>query len=178
MAFSDQNIVIKTGIIAAIIYCVIVLSIRPFIPQDGKMWDNFLTSILFPGMLFLAHLFMYQYLRKNGSTFHYATSQLLLTGLVFSISVGLIAGVSHYIHASYLNPNWAQEALEVARQGWAESGYSEEAIAGQVELTDTFQNPVKWGAVSMAFIIVLSTVFSLLIVGYLKLQERLRLVPA
>lgn len=92
--------------------------------------------------------------------------QLLATSLAFGAAAGIVVGLFYYINASLFDPAYLHKTLDAGYKSWTEKGYSNEAIAHQVELTSTFQNPLKWSFTLTVFYFLVSTGLSLL-VGYM-----------
>ena len=101
----------------------------------------------------------------------------LTVGLIFSICLGTIAGLTHYIEATYIDPEWSMKALEYARETWAQNGYNQEAISGQVELTSTFQTPILWAVQIMKFLIIVNLGIALMVTTFMKVLEDTSLTP-
>ena len=101
----------------------------------------------------------------------------LTVGLIFSICLGGIAGLTHYIEATYIDPEWSMKALEYARETWAANGYTAESINGQVELTSTFQTPTLWAVQIMKFLFVVNLLIALLVTTFMKVVEETSLQP-
>jgi hypothetical protein len=95
----------------------------------------------------------------------------LTVGVIFSICLGLIAGLTHYIEATYIDPEWSMKALEYAQETWANRNYSQEAISGQIEWTTTFSNPSLWAIATMKFLIIVNFGVALLVTTFMKVLE-------
>jgi len=78
--------------------------------------------------------------------------------MTFTFTVALCLGISHVINVSFIDPNWADNSLALLQEKWVANNLSKEAIAGQIELTDTFHNPFKWGAVLTIFFSILYSI--------------------
>ncbi len=133
---------------------------------------NAMQAWLLPILLFITHWALYRYLRHQKVAIK--SSQLLFAGLVFSATLAIGMVITHYLYTGIIDPNWAERALTSAQEQWARDGYSAEAIRGQVEWTSTFQEPLSWGFVSGAFIFLMSTFISLVLVagrGFLQLLK-------
>ena len=83
-------------------------------------------------------------------------SQLLLLTITMGFIIGGLSYLAYFIEATYVDPEFSQKSLEVSRRHWLENNYSDEAIAGQVELSESFHNPAKWGFFSGLFIMSLT----------------------
>ena len=95
----------------------------------------------------------------------------LTVGVIFSICLGLIAGLTHYIEATYIDPEWSMKALEYAQETWASRNYSQEGIGGQIEWTTAFQNPSLWAIATMKFLIIVNLGVALLVTTFMKVLE-------
>ncbi|MGB0862377.1 MAG: DUF4199 domain-containing protein [Saprospiraceae bacterium] len=95
----------------------------------------------------------------------------LTVGIIFSVCLGGIAGLTHYIEATYIDPEWSAKALAYAQETWASRNYSQENINGQIEWTANFQNPSLWALTTMKFLIIVSFGVTLLVATFMKMIE-------
>ena len=93
--------------------------------------------------------FMYHAYENNHQVIF---SQLVLLTIMMGFIIGGLSYLSYYIEATYIDPEFSQKSLEVSRKHWIENNYSDEAIAGQIELSESFHNPAKWGFFSSLFL--------------------------
>ncbi len=136
---------------AGLLFGIILLGIQWLSVFNGQHLNigkigtiSFLT--FFPCAMLLLYL---QQLQSNRS--RASLGLIMFSGFKFILGAALIFGLAHLINAGYLDPNWGQKALAAAQEDWAAKGYSEEAIAGQIEWSDTYQNPMKWSLVIFVF---------------------------
>jgi len=126
--------------------------------EKAYVGDDSVSALLF-GLTGCALLFMFFTYTKKPFVKGELLPHLLILTLIFSATVSAFIGFSHYINATFIDPNWSQNALEAMQQKWAAANYTPEEIAGQIEWTDTFLNPWKWATVYFIFF---SIMFSIL----------------
>lgn len=143
--------IFNSPFLAGLLYGILLLSIQWLSSLNGQPLNigkigtiSFLT--LFPCALVLLY---YQQLQLNRAKA--SLGLLIFSGFKFILGAALVFGLAHFINASYLDPEWGQKALAQAQEDWAARGYSEEAISGQIEWSDTYQNPAKWSLVIFGF---------------------------
>lgn len=157
----------RRPIVYAFIYgsltCIIALLIQQALLTDETRYTSNWTSFLVLALLSSgAYIYFGQQLNES----YPKIRQLLPMSLAFGATAGMVIGLFYYINASLLDPAYLQKTLDSAYKSWTEKGYSNEAIAYQVELTSTFQNPLKWSLTLTVFYSIVTTGLSL-IIGYL-----------
>jgi hypothetical protein len=100
----------------------------------------------------------------------------LIVGLIFSLCIGGISGLTHFIEATYIDPNWSIKALEYSQSIWLVNNYSQDVISSQIELSTAFQTPVFWAIRVMCFFALVSFLIALMVTIYMKIVEELFLV--
>lgn len=141
--------------------------------QGNMLWLIVAFSILAVGQFYAFKVFNQQH--TNRSLKFLPT---LTVGLIFSCCVGAMAGTTHYIEATYIDPEWSMKAFEYAKATWLHNNYTSEAIAGQVEWTTTFHTPGNWAFQIAKFLILISLGLALLVIGFMKVSEELALKKA
>ena len=126
--------------------------------EKSYVGDDSVSALLF-GLTGCALLFMFFNYTRKPFTKEDLLPHLLIMTLIFSATVSAFIGLSHYVNATFIDPDWSQNALAAMQEKWAAANYSPEEIAGQIEWTDTFLNPWKWASVYFIFF---SIMFSLL----------------
>jgi len=76
---------------------------------------------------------------------------LMVLAYTLSLVIAICMGLGHFINASFIDPAWGENSLALLHPKWLAHNYSEADIAGQIEWTDTFQNPIKWAMVLVIF---------------------------
>lgn len=94
-------------------------------------------------------------------------SQLVLLTIMMGFIIGGLSYLSYFIEATYIDPEFSQKSMEASKKHWIENNYTDQAIAGQVELSESFHNPTKWGFFSGQFIMAL-TLFIGIVMAALK----------
>ncbi len=105
-------------------------------------------------------------------------SQLLLLTIMMGFVIGGLSYLSYFIEATYIDPEFSQKSLEISRKHWLENSYSNEAIAGQVELSESFHNPAKWGFFSGLFIMALTVILGIFMAILKYLLYRFKNTPS
>ena len=97
----------------------------------------------------------------------------LIVGFIFSLSIGGISGLTHFIEATYIDPDWSIKALEYSQSIWLTTNYSPEAINNSLELSTAFQTPTLWAVRVMWFFAFASFLIALMVAIYMKIVEEL-----
>ena len=139
--------------------CIVVLVIRHTVLSEDMRYVSNWTSNLF--FLFLA-IGAFVYLKRFTAA-PASTMEIFQASIMYGAGVGIAVGLFHYINVTILDTDYLQKVLNTSYRSWADNGYSKEAIAAQVELTDTFQNPAKWSLVLTLFYFLLSAGISFII---------------
>ncbi|MBN1181288.1 MAG: hypothetical protein JXB49_03305 [Bacteroidales bacterium] len=144
--------------LALIIWTVINHSIRVNSPLAIVM-----TLIFFSiyGLTITAFL---RFEKING--FRKQLSHLLIIG---AIGIGVL-GSGYLINAKLINKSYVANEIEKSYSNWDRLGYTNYEIANQVELTDTFTNPVLWSFEIVKFntIIFLISLFMILSFKFIR----------
>ncbi len=96
--------------------------------------------------------------------------QLFASSLIFGIGAGAVLGFSCYLTMTVFEPDYLERALDASYKSWAARGYSKDAVADQLELTDSFQNPLKNSAMVAVFYLLLTAALSF-IIGFLSRKD-------
>lgn len=135
--------------LALIIWTIINHSIKVNSPLAIVMTVIFLGIY---GLIITAYLRLEKIkgLRKN-------LSHLLIIG---AIGIG-VPGFGYLINAKLINKSYVANEIEKSYAKWNKLGYTNYDIEKQVELTDTFTNPVMWSFELIRFntIVFLITLF-------------------
>ena len=153
---------IKIGTLSGVISITAILISSLFtLDSQTKSSGNLLTTILTFGILISAILFCIKWLQKINQREKFFIRQFAIVGIFFSLTIGVIGGLIHYIDANFIDTQFATNALKDSQHKWEANNYSKKTIGAQIELTDTFQNPWKWAVTSGIFISIIS--FSLFV---------------
>lgn len=139
--------------IYGLLTCIIALLIRQSLLTDEIRYTSNWTFFL---LLLILSFGAFVYFRKFSANFT-SIGQLFQASIIFGIAVGIAFGLFYYINVTIVDTDYLQKALDTYYKTWADKGYSKEAIAAQVELTDTFQNPIRWSLVLTQFHFLLTT---------------------
>ncbi len=91
-----------------------------------------------------------------------------LVNLLFIGFVGIgIFCLSMYFHARVIDQNYIEKEIETSYAKWDDLGYTSDEISEQVELTETFREPLYWSFElfkfnMIVFIIILSVLLTIL----------------
>lgn len=123
--------------------------------------DN--VSLLLFAIVCLAYIIMFKNHFRKYTHNKPDLGHMALLILFFSFVVAACIGIGHFINATFVDPDWANKSLALLQERWTAANYSKEAIAGQIEWTDTFHNPWKWSMVLIIFFFILYGISGLLI---------------
>lgn len=150
------------------------LLVLKFLKEDEIYTSNNWLTLLSIALISTGFICLFKKVRAQHANNRPSLRQLIKATLIFSITISICLGFGHYMNATYINPNWGQKSLDIAQERWAEKNYSEAAIASQIEWTDTFQNPIKWGLTLAVFftllLSLLGAVITLIIYVHYKLS--------
>lgn len=150
----DRKTITRQALLYGLLFGLFINLIQPLLLPGTKSYTGSnLATLVFFSLLLLSLVLLFRSYSKNAAG-SIRFSNLFLMTIVFSVTTAVLLGLGHYINATFIDPEWAQKALEASQEKWAANNYSEEAIAGQTEWISTFQNPATW-ALSSAFMITL-----------------------
>jgi hypothetical protein len=147
-----------------------------FLSNADRIQGNVLATITAFVLLILGQYLAFRVFNKNHLNQELKFVPTLTVGLIFSLCLGIIVGITHYIEATYIDPEWSVKALEFAKQSWLANNYSQEAINSQIEWTTTFQTPSLWAIELTKFFMIISFGLALLVTSFMKVLEETKLV--
>lgn len=155
------KIAVKYGLVVELV-TISLIAIFYFLKIDRLQHQSWFSStfmlILTVGLLISFKAYSKQ--EQNGRKIF---SHHILLSFFMGIVIGSLGYLTYYIEATFIDPEFSERALIVSRQHWEANNYSNEAIANQVELTESFHNPAKWGFISGLFILALTSIIGLVI---------------
>ena len=81
------------------------------------------------------------------------------TGVLIALYAGLIGAVYTFVHFTFINPNFADYAIDVARQQWAAKGMGDSQMDGAEKFMRIVYKPVVMAIMG----VILSPLFGLII---------------
>ena len=134
-------------------FIIILLIALSYLMHLDRFENQAWFSSLFLLLLFFTLLFSFQSYTGQSFNEHKEFTQLVLLSVMIGIIIASIGYAIYFIEATYIDPEYAQKAMESSRKYWLANNYSNVAIAGQIELSNSFHNPAKWGFFSGLFIL-------------------------
>jgi len=90
------------------------------------------------------------------------------TGVLIALYAGLIGAVYTFIHFTYINPNFADYAIDMTRQQWAAKGMSDSQMESAEKFTRMFYKPGLMAVMGVIFSPLVGLVLSLILSAFLK----------
>ena len=126
--------------------------------HNVSILPGILLSIFFVGIYVAVILSFVKGLKINDKSTIWA---LILTGVLASS----IISAAYLLQATVIDPSYVKDQITHSQQRWEQLGYSAEQINDQIEMTDTFQNPVKWSGVLFGFNFSVFVIIGLVMMG-------------
>ncbi len=169
--------IVFTGLKYGLAVGAITIFIRfVFLSNADRVQGNILAVITAFLLLIGGQYLAFKFFNKKHPNHELKFLPTLTVGLIFSLCLGAMVGITHYIEATYIDPEWSVKALEFAKQSWLANHYSQEAINNQIEWTPTFQTPSLWAIEMTKFFAVISFGLTLLVASFMKVMEETKLV--
>jgi uncharacterized protein YacL len=92
------------------------------------------------------------------------------TGVLIALYAGLIGAIYTYIHFTFINPNFADYAIDMARQQWIARGMSDSQMEAAEKFTHLLYKPAVLAVVGAIFSPLFGLVVSLILSAFLKRQ--------
>ena len=92
------------------------------------------------------------------------------TGVLIALYAGLIGAVYTYIHFTFINPNFADYAIDMARQQWIARGMSDSQMASAEGFTHMMYKPAVLAILGAILSPLIGLVISLILSAFLKRQ--------
>ncbi len=144
--------------------------------NTDQIQGNILVMLLSFIALAIGQYLAFKYFNNNHYKKEIKFLPTLIVGFIFSLCIGGISGLTHFIEATYIDPDWSIRALEYSQSIWLADNYSQEVISSQMELSTAFQTPVLWAVRVMWFFAFVSFLIALMVTIYMKIAEELFLV--
>jgi hypothetical protein len=158
-------------LIYGLLTCIIILLIRQTLLTEEMRYTSNWTFFLFLLIPLILSFGAFIYFRQFSAALT-TTGQLFQTSLMFGVGAGIAVGLFYYINVTVVDTDYLQKSLNASYKAWNDRGYSKEAIASQVELTDTFQNPIKWSLVLALFYFLLTAGLTFIVGGITYSQRK------
>ncbi len=92
------------------------------------------------------------------------------TGVLIALYAGLIGAVYTYIHFTFINPNFADYAIDMARQQWTAAGMSDNQMEKAEKFTQLIYKPAVLAVMGAILSPIIGLVLSLILSAFLKRQ--------
>ncbi|MFA5263251.1 MAG: DUF4199 domain-containing protein [Opitutaceae bacterium] len=96
--------------------------------------------------------------------------QGVLAALMISVFYGLFTAVYTYIHFSFVNPNYTQYMLDIARSQMEAKNMPEAQIDAIIGMQAKMMTPVVMSIMTVIFAPIMGTIFGLIIAIFVKRQ--------
>lgn len=103
---------------------------------------------------------------QPGKGFSYGKG--LLTGFLITLFSSIIITIYTFVHFNYVNPNFADYAIEAARMDWAAKGMTETQMEGAEKFMRGLFKPVAQSIVGFVIGNIFGTIISLIVAAFLK----------
>jgi uncharacterized protein YacL len=90
------------------------------------------------------------------------------TGVLIALYSGLIGAIYTYVHFTFINPNFADYAIDMARQQWIARGMSDSQMEAAEKLTRLIYKPAILAVLSAILSPLIGLVVSLILSAFLK----------
>ena len=90
------------------------------------------------------------------------------TGVLIALYASLIGGIYAYIHFTFINPNFADYAIDMIRQKWVAAGMGDNQMEQAEKFTRFFYKPAVMAVMNVPVGTFFGTVFSLILSIFLK----------
>ncbi|EDP70220.1 hypothetical protein FBALC1_11822 [Flavobacteriales bacterium ALC-1] len=147
------------GIILGVIMIALnVVSYVTGLALEGAQWPNIIYYIAFPVIIMYA---ISQYKKSNANVL--SLGDAIKVGLAIAVVSALVFVVYGIIFNYIIDPEFSQQALEVAKEKMLENpNMSEEAVEQSMEWIEKFQNPIFGYSVWVAMSAVFGLIWSLI----------------
>jgi hypothetical protein len=90
------------------------------------------------------------------------------TGVLISLYAGLIGAIYAFVHFTFINPNFADYAIDMARQQWVAAGMGDSQMEAAEKFTRFLYKPAVMAIMSAIFSPFFGLIISLILSIFLK----------
>lgn len=90
------------------------------------------------------------------------------TGVLIALYAGLFGGIYAFIHFTFINPNFADYAIDMIRQKWVAAGMGDSQMEQAEKFTRFFYKPVVMAVMSVPYVTFFGTILSLILSIFLR----------
>ena len=90
------------------------------------------------------------------------------TGVLIALYASLIGGIYAYIHFTFVNPNFADYAIDMIRQQWVAAGMGDSQMEQAEKFTRFFYKPAVMAVMNVPVGTFFGTIFSLILAIFLR----------
>ncbi|APY09357.1 hypothetical protein BWZ20_14050 [Winogradskyella sp. J14-2] len=125
---------------------------------EGAQWPNIIYYIVFPVIIFYA---ISQYKKANANLL--SLGDALKVGLAIAVISALVFVVYGLLFNYVIDPEFSQQALEVAKEKMLENpNMTEQQVEQSIEWIEKFQNPIFGFSIWIAFSAIFGLIYSLI----------------
>ncbi|MHA7843478.1 MAG: DUF4199 domain-containing protein [Winogradskyella sp.] len=125
---------------------------------EGAQWPNIIYYIVFPIIIFYA---ISQYKKANANLL--SLGDALKVGLAIAVVSALVFVIYGLLFNYVIDPEFSQQALEVAKDKMLENpNMTEEQVKQSLEWIEKFQNPAFGFSIWIAFSAIFGLIYSLI----------------
>jgi hypothetical protein len=90
------------------------------------------------------------------------------TGVLISLYASLIFAIYTFVHFTFINPNFADYAIDMIRQKWVAAGMGDSQIEQAEKFTRFFYKPALMAIMTVPYLTFVGTIISLILSIFLK----------
>jgi hypothetical protein len=137
--------------------------------QTDKMAQGAWISGLLPlGVMIVVTWLGIKAVREEAKDKSLSYGKGLGTGVLISVYAGLIGAIYAFVHYSFINPNFADYAIDMARQKWVAAGMGD----SQMEQAEKFTRFIYKPAVMAIMSVIISPIIGLIVSLILSIFQK------
>lgn len=147
--------------------------------QGEKMAQGrWITSLLPLGVVIVVTWLGIKAVREEAKDKSLSYGRGLGTGLLISVYAGLIGAVYAFVHFTFINPNFADYAIDMARQQWVAHGMGDNQMEQAEKVTRFFYKPAVLAIMSAILSPIFGLIVSLILSIFLKRKPAVVVPPS
>jgi len=92
------------------------------------------------------------------------------TGVLISLYASLILAIYTFVHFTFINPNFADYAIDMLRQKWVAAGMGDSQMEQAEKFTRFFYKPAPMAIMTVPYLTLVGTIISLILSIFLRRQ--------
>jgi hypothetical protein len=158
---------LKIGLMTGVAYILVSLLFYVLdIPRDS--WIQYLSFLILIGGIIIGTT---QFRDKHSGGF-LSYGRCLGSGVLISLTVGLVMAVYVYLFFKFFDPGEIAKMVEMAEQGMAEKGLNEQQIDQAMAMSKKMMTPGIMAILNIFSMVFWGTIFSLIISIFLKKDDQ------